>query len=71
MSERAPRRLLVAPLLRRESIGDVYHVLTFDVPGGVPARPGQFAMVRGAEWGDAPLLPRPMSYLTPAPRRRS
>lgn len=60
----APRRLLVAPLLRRESIGDAYHVLTFDVPAGVPARPGQFAMVRGAEWGDAPLLPRPMSYLT-------
>lgn len=64
MSELAPRRLLTVPLLRRESIGDAYHVLTFDVPAGVPARAGQFAMVRGAEWGDAPLLPRPMSYLT-------
>jgi len=56
--------LLTAPLLRRESIGEHYHVLTFDVPQGVEALPGQFTMLRGAEWGDAPLLPRPMSYLT-------
>jgi dihydroorotate dehydrogenase electron transfer subunit len=55
---------VTVPLLRRESIGDSYHVLTFDDPDGVFASPGQFAMVRGAEWGDAPLLPRPMSYLT-------
>lgn len=62
---RLPRRsLLTLPLLRRESIGGLYHVLTFDHPEGSPALPGQFAMVRGAEWGDAPLLPRPMSYLT-------
>lgn len=60
----ARRRLITAPLLKRESIGDAYHVLTFDVPEGVDARAGQFAMVRGAEWGDSPLLPRPMSYLT-------
>lgn len=60
----APQRLITAPLLRRESIGDAYHVLTFDVPEGVDAQAGQFAMVRGAEWGDSPLLPRPMSYLT-------
>jgi dihydroorotate dehydrogenase electron transfer subunit len=39
-------------------------VLTFDSPEDVGAAPGQFAMVRGVEWGDAPLLPRPMSYLT-------
>ena len=58
------RELVLAPLLRRESIGEYYHVLTFDVPHGVSARPGQFTMLRGAEWGDAPLLPRPMSYLT-------
>jgi dihydroorotate dehydrogenase electron transfer subunit len=64
MAPAAPRRLSTAPLLRRESIGDAYHVLSFDVPEGVVARAGQFAMVRGAEWGDAPLLPRPMSYLT-------
>ncbi|MEZ4223048.1 MAG: dihydroorotate dehydrogenase electron transfer subunit [Polyangiaceae bacterium] len=58
------RRLSVMPLLRRESIGDAYHVLTFEAPAPVEAEPGQFVMVRGAEWGDAPLLPRPMSYLS-------
>ncbi len=56
--------MVTVPLLRRESIGDAYHVLTFDDPGGPEVLPGQFVMVRGAEWGDAPLLPRPMSYLT-------
>lgn len=62
---RLPKRNQVTlPLLRRESIGGLYHVLTFDHPEGSPALPGQFTMVRGAEWGDAPLLPRPMSYLT-------
>jgi dihydroorotate dehydrogenase electron transfer subunit len=60
----AKRRLVTLPLLRRESIGGLYHVLTFDDPEGTVALPGQFVMVRGAEWGDAPLLPRPMSYLT-------
>lgn len=58
------RSLITAPLLRRESIGDFYHVLTFDMPQGTPARPGQFTMVRGGEWGESPLLPRPMSYLS-------
>jgi dihydroorotate dehydrogenase electron transfer subunit len=60
----AKRRLSTLTLLRRESIGGLYHVLTFDDPQGSAALPGQFTMVRGAEWGDAPLLPRPMSYLT-------
>jgi dihydroorotate dehydrogenase electron transfer subunit len=60
----AKRRLVTLKLLRRESIGGLYHVLTFDDPEGSSALPGQFTMVRGAEWGDAPLLPRPMSYLT-------
>jgi dihydroorotate dehydrogenase electron transfer subunit len=60
----APRRLTTVPLLRRESIGESYHVLSFDMPEGTPARPGQFTMIRGGEWGDAPLLPRPMSYLS-------
>jgi len=60
----AKRRLATLPLLRRDSIGGTYHVLTFDDPEGSLALPGQFTMVRGAEWGDAPLLPRPMSYLT-------
>jgi len=58
------RRLATVALLRRESIGESYHVLTFDDPDGQAALPGQFCMVRGAEWGDAPLLPRPMSYLS-------
>jgi dihydroorotate dehydrogenase electron transfer subunit len=57
-------RQVTVPLLRRESIGNAYHVLTFNASGGAAARPGQFAMVRGADWGHAPLLPRPMSYLT-------
>lgn len=58
------RQQITAPLLRRDSIGSAYHVLTFDVPEPVDALPGQFVMVRGAQWGDAPLLPRPMSYLS-------
>ena len=63
--EPRPRpRLATLPLLRRESIGESYHVLSFDDPEGAAALPGQFAMVRGAEWGDSPLLPRPMSYLS-------
>jgi dihydroorotate dehydrogenase electron transfer subunit len=62
--ERPRRKLVTAPLLRRESIGEHYHVLTFEAPESVDALPGQFAMVRGLEWGDSPLLPRPMSYLT-------
>lgn len=60
----AKRRLVTLTLLRRESIGGLYHVLTFEDPNGSVAEPGQFTMVRGAEWGDAPLLPRPMSYLS-------
>lgn len=59
-----PQRHQIAPLLRRESIGNAYHVLTFELPDDSRAVPGQFCMVRGAEWGDAPLLPRPMSYLS-------
>lgn len=62
--QHAPRSLTTVPLLRRESIGDSYHVLSFDMPEGTRARPGQFMMIRGVEWGDAPLLPRPMSYLS-------
>ena len=59
-----PRRLWELSLERREAIGHAYHVLTFEAPEPVPALPGQFAMVRSAMWGDAPLLPRPMSLLT-------
>lgn len=58
------REHVTVPLLRRESIGHLYHVLTFDMPDAPPAAAGQFLMIRGAEWGEAPLLPRPMSYLS-------
>ena len=51
-------------LHRRDSIGAAYHVLTFDAEQPIAVEAGQFAMVRGAAWGDAPLLPRPMSLLT-------
>jgi dihydroorotate dehydrogenase electron transfer subunit len=57
------RKLLRVSLLRRDSMGSSYHVLTFDAGEEVVAYPGQFAMVRGAAWGEAPLLPRPMSLL--------
>jgi dihydroorotate dehydrogenase electron transfer subunit len=62
------RRLFQLPLMRRESMGPSYHVLTFDAGEDIVAFPGQFAMVRGAAWGQAPLLPRPMSLLEPGRR---
>jgi dihydroorotate dehydrogenase electron transfer subunit len=47
-------------------------VLTFEADredrAPLLARPGQFAMVRSATWGAAPLLPRPMSLLTAGDR---
>lgn len=64
----SPRRLWELPLERREPIGRSYHVLTFEAREPVPAQAGQFAMVRSAMWGDAPLLPRPMSLLTAGAR---
>jgi dihydroorotate dehydrogenase electron transfer subunit len=60
---RSKKQLLRAPLLRRDSIGALYHVLSFDAGHEIAAQPGQFAMVRGAAWGQAPLLSRPMSLL--------
>jgi len=51
------------PLLRRDSMGPNYHILTFDAGEEIVAFAGQFAMVRGATWGQSPLLPRPMSLL--------
>lgn len=59
----ANARQVVVPLLRRDSIGASHHVLTFDFEEPLVASPGQFAMVRGASWGEAPFLPRPMSIL--------
>ncbi len=55
-------------LHQRDAIGAAYHVLTFEAEEPVTARAGQFAMVRGAAWGQAPLLPRPMSLLTAGDR---
>ncbi len=64
----APRRLARLLLHRRDAIGRAYHVLSFIAEEPVAARAGQFAMVRGAAWGQAPLLPRPMSLLTAGDR---
>jgi dihydroorotate dehydrogenase electron transfer subunit len=64
----APRRLARLLLHRRDAIGTAYHVLTFTADEPIAARAGQFAMVRGAAWGQAPLLPRPMSLLTAGDR---
>ena len=58
------RRLSRLTLHRRDAIGAAYHVLAFDAETPIAARAGQFTMVRGAAWGNAPLLPRPMSLLT-------
>ena len=64
----APRRLARLSLLRRDSIGAVYHVLTFEADPPIAARAGQFVMVRSATWGRAPLLARPMSLLAAGDR---
>jgi dihydroorotate dehydrogenase electron transfer subunit len=58
------RRFLTVPLVRRDNVGAEYQILTFAVPDGLHALPGQFVMVRGASWGEAPLLARPMSVLS-------
>lgn len=63
-----PRRLATLTLHRRDSIGSAYHVLTFEADPPLAALPGQFAMIRSSTWGDAPLLPRPMSLLTAGDR---
>jgi len=65
---KARARQVVAPLLRRDSIGSSHHVLTFECEEPLVAVPGQFVMVRGAHWGEAPFLPRPMSILTAGKR---
>jgi dihydroorotate dehydrogenase electron transfer subunit len=65
LNDHWPRRqLLHTHLLRRESIGNSYHVLTFEAPAEHAPLPGQFTMIRSPEWGQAPLLSRPMSYLS-------
>jgi dihydroorotate dehydrogenase electron transfer subunit len=62
------RQLARLRLHQRDSIGTAYHVLTFETDAPLAARAGQFAMVRSATWGRAPLLPRPMSLLTAGDR---
>lgn len=62
-----PRRLVQTHLLRRESIGNSYHVLTFEAETDFAPLPGQFTMIRSPEWGQAPLLSRPMSFLSGSP----
>src|SRR5512142_233128 len=63
--EQRPRpQLTTTHLLRRETIGNSYHVLTFESSEAVSVLPGQFTMIRSPEWGQAPLLSRPMSYLS-------
>lgn len=57
-------RQVVVPLVRRDSIGTSHHVLTFEFDEPLAAEAGQFAMVRGALWGESPFLPRPMSLLS-------
>ena len=51
------------PLAAKDDLGDGYFVLRFTAAAPIVAAPGQFAMLRGALWGAAPLLPRPMSLL--------
>jgi dihydroorotate dehydrogenase electron transfer subunit len=57
------RRLSATPLLERHDLGGGYQVLVFGAEQAIEALPGQFAMVRSMLWGQAPLLPRPMSLL--------
>lgn len=59
-------QVLDVKLAEREELAAGYCVLHFALPEGVErldARAGQFAMLRAQGWGDAPLLPRPMSIL--------
>ncbi len=49
-------------LLKRESIGSNYNILTFAFDENIKVNPGQFLMIRGKNW-DVPFLSRPMSIL--------
>jgi dihydroorotate dehydrogenase electron transfer subunit len=44
-------------------LGDGYGVVVLRADPPIEALPGQFVMMRG-DWGQAPLLPRPMSLLS-------
>ncbi|MFP6684866.1 MAG: hypothetical protein VB934_09140 [Polyangiaceae bacterium] len=58
------RAMHTLPLAQRDDLGNGYHVLWFDSEVPVAASAGQFTMVRASNWGEAPLLPRPMSLLS-------
>jgi dihydroorotate dehydrogenase electron transfer subunit len=58
------RQQLDYTLKSREDLGAGYHVLRFRGEQPLAAKPGQFAMVRMHEWGQQPLLPRPMMILS-------
>jgi dihydroorotate dehydrogenase electron transfer subunit len=60
----APARFSALPLIGRDDFGNGYFVLRFASEQPMDGRAGQFAMLRGATWGSAPLLPRPMSLLS-------
>jgi dihydroorotate dehydrogenase electron transfer subunit len=60
-------RHFTATLIRNEPLAPAYHRLVLS--GCAPlagAKAGQFVMIRG-DWGDAPLLGRPMSLLSVGP----
>ena len=59
-------RLLRVPLVQRESLGAGYFLLHFELGDEPPlqTQAGHFAMVRCEDWGQAPLLARPMSLVT-------
>lgn len=65
---RSQAQQVTVPLVRRDSIGSSHHVLTFEFDTPLEAQAGQFAMVRGAQWGESPFLPRPMSLLSAGKR---
>ena len=67
-THRGNAQQVVVPLVRRDSIGASHHVLTFEFETPLEAQAGQFAMVRGASWGESPFLPRPMSLLNDGKR---
>ena len=56
--------LAMIELARREDLGAGYFHLWFRAEKPIEIEPGHFAMVRAPGWGQAPLLPRPMSLLS-------
>jgi dihydroorotate dehydrogenase electron transfer subunit len=59
---------MTLPLWGRDDLGNGYVVLRFSAEEPIVGQAGQFAMLRQAVWGTAPLLPRPMSLLSTGDR---